>query len=215
MAPAPRDASPVTPHIPGVRTPERYGVLLACGAILSLLAGVAAADAAGDPLGQLMQQLAQRRHGHAAFVERQFIAILDRPLESSGELFYDAPDRLEKRTLVPRVESLVLDKGMVNVRRDKRSYALALRDYPQVAPFIDSIRATLAGDLAALEHTYELQFETVADDWRLLLTPRDPKLAAIVARIRISGTRDMIHEVAVERADGDRSIMTISPLPGT
>ncbi|HXQ64443.1 MAG TPA: LolA-related protein, partial [Steroidobacteraceae bacterium] len=158
---------------------------------------------------------AQRQHGHAAFVERQYIAILDRPLESSGELFYDAPDRLEKRTLLPRVESLVLDKDMVNVRRGKRSYALALSDYPQVAPFIDSIRATLAGDLAALDRTYELLFETATDDWRLLLKPRDPKLAATIARIRISGTRDVIREVVVERTDGDRSVMTISPLPAT
>jgi hypothetical protein len=190
-------------------------VLLACTAALWLLAGAAAADEAGNALGQLMQQLARRQHGHAAFVERQYIAILDRPLEASGELFYEAPDRLEKRTLLPRAESLVLDKGVVNVRRGKHSYALALRDYPQVAPFIDSIRATLAGDLAALERTYVVQFETAGDDWRLLLTPRDPKLAAVIARIRISGTRETIAEVAVERADGDRSIMTISELPGT
>ncbi len=46
---------------------------------------------------QLLKLLAARRHGHVTFTEVQRLAILDRPLESSGELLYDAPDRLEKR----------------------------------------------------------------------------------------------------------------------
>ena len=36
---------------------------------------------------------------------------------SSGELFYDAPDRLEKRTLTPSAESLVLDHGVLTAQR--------------------------------------------------------------------------------------------------
>src|SRR2546429_7311569 len=36
---------------------------------------------------------------------------LFRSLESSGELLYDAPDRLEKRTLNPRAETLVLERS--------------------------------------------------------------------------------------------------------
>jgi len=164
-------------------------------------------------LPQLMQRLAKRQHGHATFVERQFIAILDRPLESSGELFYDAPDRLEKRTLAPKAESLVLDKGTLSVHRGARSYALGLKDYPQIAPFIDSIRATLAGDLAALESSYTLSFQGDSASWRLVLVPREAKLAAQIARIRISGSADVVSEVVVERADGDRSVMRIREVP--
>ena len=50
-------------------------------------------------LDKLMGLLAQRQHGHVTFVEEHFLAVLDRPVESSGELLYDAPDHLEKRTL--------------------------------------------------------------------------------------------------------------------
>jgi Outer membrane lipoprotein carrier protein LolA-like len=176
--------------------------------------GSAAADDAGDALGQLMQRLAARRHGHATFVERQFLAILERPLESSGELYYEAPDRLEKRTLLPKPESLVLDHGLLTVSRGTHRYRLSLDDYPQLAPFIDSIRATLAGDLPALEHTYALTFESTAGDWALMLVPREAQLAALITRIRLSGAGDLIREVSVERADGDRSVMTISAVPG-
>ena len=198
-----------------LRFPPRLAPLVALAAVLAAFSGAARADAAGATLPQLMQRLAERRHGHAAFVERQFIAMLERPLESSGELFYDAPDRLEKRTLAPKPESLVLDNGTLTVHRGARSRALALRDYPQIAPFIDSIRATLAGDLAALERTYTLSFESRASDWTLVLLPREAKLAALIARIRMTGSEDLVREVTVERADGDRSVMTIRELPGS
>ena len=190
-------------------SPRAWAPIMALATALATFAGATIAADADSELSRQMQRLAQRRHSHATFVERQYIAILKRPVESSGELFYDAPDRLEKRTLAPKPESLLLEQGTLSVRRGKRHYALALRDYPQIAPFIDSIRATLAGDLAALERTYTVAFEDGSGDWTLVLVPRDPKLASLVARLRLAGSADRIREVTVERADGDRSVMTI------
>ena len=168
----------------------------------------------GSRLDELMHLLAQRQHGHAAFVERQYLAILERPLESSGELFYDAPDRIEKRTLRPKPESLVLEKGVVTVRRGARTYALSLRDYPQFAPLIESVLATLAGDRAALERAYTLSLDSADAAWTLGLAPREVAVSAVVARIRITGVGEFVREVEVQRTDGDRSVMTVSELPG-
>ena len=184
---------------------------------LALLAAVAVASPAtaaddDDSLTPLMQRLALRVHGHATFVEQQYLAILDRPLESSGELFYDAPDHLEKRTLKPKRESVVLNHGELQLRRGNHTMSVALRDYPQLAPFIDSIRATLAGDRAALEQTYVVTLESRADDWTLALVPRVPALRALIAAIRITGTTDLVRSVEVKRADGDHSLMTITAL---
>src|SRR4029077_13341576 len=71
----------------------------------------AAAESAGDPAAfeQLLKLLSERRHGRVAFAEVHQLSILDQPLHSSGELLYDAPDRLEKRTLEPRAEDLLLE----------------------------------------------------------------------------------------------------------
>src|SRR5258708_3531179 len=120
--------------------------LLACA--LLLIIGAPGALAADSDLDQVMSALAQRKHGHVTFVEKKYIAVLDRPVESSGELLYDAPDRLEKKTLEPKPESLVLEGGTVSAQRGRRHYVLDLKQYPQVIPFIYSIRATLAGDRA-------------------------------------------------------------------
>src|ERR1017187_1812784 len=60
-------------------------------------------------IDQLMRGLAQIHSDHSSFVEKKSIAMLDKPVESSGELFYTAPDHLEKRTTKPKPESMILD----------------------------------------------------------------------------------------------------------
>jgi hypothetical protein len=183
------------------------------GLIALLLASICAAhaQASQSDLDRLMGELAQRQHGHVTFTERRFLAVLDRPLESSGELFYDAPDRLEKRTLKPKFESLTLERGVLTAQRGRRKYVLNLSDYPQVVPFIESIRATLAGDRPALERVFSLAFDGSFDKWALLLVPLDAKLAGTVKRIRIDGALDTVHAVEILEADGDRSVLTIGP----
>jgi hypothetical protein len=183
--------------------------------ILALLAaqGLRAAEPAVGPvaLDELMQLLAQRRHSHVGFTEVQQLAMLDQPLHSSGELFYDAPDRLEKRTLEPKPEDLVLDHGTLIMQRGNRRRTLSLRDYPQAAPFVESIRATLAGDRPALEQYFAPQLSGTLAGWALELTPRDATVRRSVERIRISGERDAIRTVEIRQRDGDVSLLSIGP----
>jgi hypothetical protein len=184
-----------------------------CALILAAPAGFAAAAASGE-LDDVMHLLAQRQHGRAEFVEQQFLKVLDHPLESSGELRYDAPDRLEKRTLEPRRETLMLRAQTLTVERSGRTRTLDLHRYPQVLPFIDSLRATLAGDRAALEKVFAVDFSGSADHWTLMLTPRDAALGASLKDVRIDGMKDQLIRVEIRQRDGDRSLMTLRTPPG-
>jgi hypothetical protein len=184
--------------------------IAAVGAMLLLMG---AADISN--FDRVMGALAERKHGHVSFTEKKFIAMLDKPVESSGELLYDAPDRLEKKTLKPKPEDLVLAGGVVSAQRGKHHYTLDLKQYPQVLPFIESIRATLAGDRAALERVFKVDFGGDFEHWTLDLVPLDAKLAKTVEGIHIEGEKDFIHTVEIREADGDRSLMTISAAVGT
>lgn len=179
--------------------------------VVALAAVTAQAAAPSQDLDSLMGLLAQRQHGHVSFTEKHFLAVLDRPVESSGELLYDAPDRLEKRTLKPKPETLVLQHGVITAQRGRHTYTLNLSDYPQIVPLIDSIRATLAGDRASLEHLFKVTFDGALEQWTLVLAPSDPAVAKSVREIRIEGARDAIHTVEIQQADGDRSLLTIGP----
>jgi Outer membrane lipoprotein carrier protein LolA-like len=179
-----------------------------CLLALALFVSLRAAAADSD-LDRLMALLAEHTQGHVSFVEQDYLALLDRPVQTSGELFYERPDRLEKRTMAPRPASLILDKDNLTIEAGRRKRLVALHDYPQLAPFIESVRATLAGDRASLEQTFQLSFDGSLAHWTLALVPRDKKLQSLVREIHIEGARDELRVVTILQADGDRSIMTI------
>jgi hypothetical protein len=175
-------------------------------------AGPAAPPATNSAVGDfddVMHLLAIRQHGRVEFVEQQFLAVLNHPIESSGEMRYDAPDHLEKRTLLPRPENLVLAGGELTLERGGRTHVLDLHRYPQILPFVESIRATLAGDRAALERVFRVEFAGTVEHWSLALFPLDRQLAKSIAEVQIEGRRDNLLRVEIRQADGDRSLMTL------
>jgi Outer membrane lipoprotein carrier protein LolA-like len=184
-------------------------VMIALGLCGALSAG-AAAQGTSD-LDDVMSLLAMRQHGRVEFIEQHFLAVLNHPIESAGELRYDAPDRLEKRTLTPHAETLVLSGGVLTVERAHGRRVMDLHAYPQVQPFVESIRATLAGDRRALEQLFHMDFVGTVGRWTLTLVPLDPKVKHAVAQVRIDGVRDQLLKVEIRQPDGDRSLMTLRP----
>jgi Outer membrane lipoprotein carrier protein LolA-like len=181
------------------------------GALL-LLSGAPAFGQEGD-LGELMGQMAARRHGQVSFVEQHFLKLLKRPVESFGELTYDAPDRLEKRTIEPKPETLALVGDTLTIQRGGRTRTLDLKAYPSIAPLVESIRATLAGDLGALERLFNVAYAGTMARWSLTLTPRDAEAAKTVSQVRIDGAGDTLTRVEIFETGGDRSLMTLRDRP--
>lgn len=160
-------------------------------------------------MDQLMALLAQNKGGTATFTEKKYLAMLDAPLESSGELLYIAPSRVEKRTLKPKPESLVLDGQTLIMARGSKKRTVQLQDYPQIAAFIESIRGTLAGDRRALEQQYLLQLNGTEEQWTLQLSPKDKRMSDIIKAIRIGGDHGELRNIEIVQADGDRSVMNV------
>jgi hypothetical protein len=184
--------------------------------VLCICCAVGGAPAPAAPtdlhdLDQVMGMLAMRQHGRVEFIEQQFLSVLSRPIESSGELRYDAPDRLEKRTLKPHAETLVLTGEVLTVERAGRRRVMDLHAYPQVLPFVESIRATLAGDRKALERLFRLDFAGSVSRWTLTLVPLESKVKQSVSQVRIEGAQDQLLKVEIRQPDGDRSLMTLRP----
>lgn len=194
---------------PRLTTPSRKAWLAGAGLLLALSGSPALA--AWD-VTQLMQGLAKNKSGRASFVEKKYIALLEAPVESSGELLYTAPDRLEKRTLKPRPESLLIEGGSLTVERGKRRMVLRLQDYPELVAFTESIRGTLAGDMVALRRVYNLDLEGSEERWTLTLRPMETKMLEVVQRVRIGGSHAEVRTIEIEQTDKDRSVMVIDKL---
>jgi len=177
-----------------------------------LLAALATPALAAFDVGQLMSDLARHKGGKAKFVEKKYISLLDKPVVSTGEMTFTAPDRLEKRTLTPKPETLLLDKEMLSIEREKQKLTINLSNQPEALAFIDSIRGTLTGNRAALEKNYFLHLSGTSDKWVLTLLPSEQKIAALVQRITVSGSKNQIRSIEYLQADGDRSVMSIEPV---
>jgi outer membrane lipoprotein-sorting protein len=195
------------------------GARIAARAALALLASafcIAAAPAA-EPAApgawdvkRLMQELAQVKSAKARFVERKHLAILNAPLESSGTLTYTAPGKLEKRTLAPRAESLLLDGDRLTLESKGQRRTFALPQYPEVWAFVESMRSTLAGDLATLQRYYQVELEGSEGQWRLTLKPVESGMQKMVSEIRIQGSGSQVGSIEILETGGDRSVMTIT-----
>ena len=181
--------------------------------LLCLTLATAPALAAWD-VAQLMAELAKNPGGRALFTEKKYIALLDKPVTSSGEMRYVAPDFLEKRTLQPRPELLLLDKDAITLERGKQKITLRLTEQPEILAFVDSIRGTLSGNRQALERNYALYLSGSREAWSLTLSPSNARIAELVTRITLGGSRQQVRSVEYLQADGDRSVMSIDPIDG-
>jgi hypothetical protein len=159
-----------------------------------------------------MGDLARNKGGKAKFVEKKYISLLDKPVVSTGEMTYTAPDHLEKRTLTPKVETLRLDKDTLSIEREKQKLTINLSNQPEALAFVDSIRGTLSGNRLALEKNYSLHLEGTQEKWVLTLMPSDQKIASLVLRITVSGSKNMIRSIEYLQADGDRSLLSMEPV---
>jgi hypothetical protein len=180
-------------------------------AALLLLTGASAHAQESWGLPDLMRELSAVPHAQARFVERRYLQILKQPLELSGTLSYAAPGRLVKQTLTPKPERMTVeaDRLVIEDLAKGRTRTLSLQDYPVLWAFIESFRATLQGDLAALERFYRPQLDGTRAHWKLSLQPRERRMMAVVSAIRISGSAERIAQIEIEETRGDRSVMTV------
>jgi outer membrane lipoprotein-sorting protein len=174
-------------------------------------AALAATNAWGAfTIEALMTELAANAAGTVRFNETRSSPILKQPIETSGTMTFTPPARLERRTLKPRAERFVVDGDTLTVDTNGDKRTLRLADFPALRASIESLRATLSGDLATLRRYYRVELGGTESQWQLLLLPREPEMAELVRSIRIDGMRSRIVRVEVFEASGDRTVTTLS-----
>jgi hypothetical protein len=186
--------------------------LLAAGAAAAGLAASPPARAQADErwdLARLLAEIARQDTSSRRFVERRFVGALDAPVDASGELRFVKPSRLEKRTLKPRPETLVLDGDRLEVDGPAGRRTLSLQQVPEAAALVESLRATLSGDRVGLERAFTVALQGTAAHWTLRLVPRDPRAARLVKEVRVAGQRGELDLVEIDQVDGDQSVMRV------
>src|SRR5438045_6625237 len=170
--------------------------------LVALLAiGVRAAPLSATDVKALVERIREKRAAapsmQADFQEQRKIHLLDEPINSSGKIWFQAPNkfRVERKGNAPNVT--VSDGQQLWIYypnfKSAEHYSLARRS--PLDPAISAI--TTALNLENVEHTFHIAGEKAEKGYDLELTPRNPSMKRIFQKLLLH----LIDDLFAERTD--------------
>lgn len=186
----------------------RFSVACSSSLAAAMFAISASAEEPREPaafgLAELMEGMAATSGVIAEFREQKQLALLEKPLESSGTLYFVPPNRLARFTLKPEASALIIDGEKLRFQQGDR-VNFDLSGSPMARVFIDSFIVLFNGDLPKLQDLYRTTFSAKDEAWTLILEPRKSPLRRLVSEIALRGDRTGIREMVMQSRDGDRT----------
>lgn len=164
---------------------------------------------ATDGLLGVMQALSGVERSEVRYQEEKHLAMLDLPLLQTGRLSYVAPDHLSRSLDEPAGSRFTVHGDQVTLYKKTGKDTHDLNSLPMIKAFVAAFGATLSGDLPRLQRYYEVGFNGGLSEWRLILQPRNSRLASHVSEILLWGAYDKIKGMEIQEVNGDWSRMIL------
>ena len=168
---------------------------------------------------QLLHQLSEVSFAKISFVETKHSMFLTTDLVIEGNIEYRSPDYLEKNTLSPTPEKIVIDGDSMIVEKITeggknntilRKNRYSIRSHPSLKATVGGILPVLAGNYGMLNENYEMVIDGLREGWTLKLVPKLTEILDYIGEINLSGKDAYILEYVIIQADGDESVMKLS-----
>jgi outer membrane lipoprotein carrier protein LolA len=166
----------------------------------NLLSGAPAHGAAIDPVFARLQLHRLR----CAFREDKHIALLARPLQSSGVIYFDRDRGIVRSTTAPHPEKAVLTRTALRIQKGDHVEDIPLDKSKDLQAFALILPTLLRGERGAIERSFDIALYGRADAWWALeFTPRSDSLRALVRRVVVSGRAGELAALQIAEASGD------------
>lgn len=173
-------------------------------------AQAAAPAATEDMLARVLAEVARQPLKAAPFIERRSSALTASPLESRGTLSYQPSGSVEKRTLTPIQERMIVGVDAITIQGGQgAAQTIRLDAQPAMAAYVHGLRAVLAGDARPLRQHFDTQSSGSLDHWEIRLRPRDAAVRRGIAQIVVRGERGQVQVVETTETGGDVNELTI------
>ncbi len=172
-----------------------------------LVAGDPARGKALDPVFSHLR-LARMR---CAFAEEKQVALLKKPLRSSGVLLFDKALGIVRTTRSPKPAVAVLTKTSLRITKGKRVEVIPLDKSKDLRAFVLVFPTLLRGERAELERSFELGLYGNAKEWwALRFVPRSEALRGYVKNVTVIGHGATLWGLDIVEASGDstRTLLT-------
>ncbi|MEZ4242034.1 MAG: outer membrane lipoprotein carrier protein LolA [Myxococcota bacterium] len=149
----------------------------------------------------------------ARFEQVQHRSVLAKPLHATGSLAYARPDRVRWTVDAPVRSVFVLDGARASSALPDLGHreTLDLSQQPEAARLVQGLLVWLGGDLARVARDYDVAWQD-GPPAVATLTPRDPTLKKLLARIELTvgGAPRQVERVVLHEPSGDYVEITLS-----
>lgn len=147
----------------------------------------------------------------AKYQEEKHIAILAKPLNSQGDIFFQPPDQLTRYTYRPEKSQVSITGTRLTMSDASGSREVELRGQPVLRLVVESFLRLLSGDLNTLNRVYHLRFSGSAHGaWHIDLEPRDAPLTSFIQRVFVEGNQLVVARMEIAETNGDRTVTRFS-----
>lgn len=172
----------------------------------------AIAHASDFGLETVLQSVAADGVEAVGFEERRFLGIVTEPLESSGTLRFEPPDRLVKEIDKPYRETAIVDGDRLTVLNaaGAETQSISLWASEELRLVFDSLRAVLRGDAKALHALFQVSVSGDETAWAIELTPQPSEMEGAIERITVRGEAGRILSFDIRETNGDRALIRLT-----
>lgn len=166
----------------------------------NLMSGEAAHGAAVDPVFAHLKLERLR----CTFSEQKHIALLARPLQSTGTIYFDRDRGIARTQVTPRPEQVVVTRTSLRIRKGDHSEDIPLDKSKDLKAFALVFPTLLRGERSELERSFDIAlYGSEGAWWALAFTPRSDSLRKLVRRVVVFGRKGEPVALQITEASGD------------
>jgi outer membrane lipoprotein-sorting protein len=138
------------------------------------------------------------------FSEAKHIALLARPLRSTGTIYFERVRGIARTTLTPKPQQIVLTPTTLRIHTAQRTEEIPLDKSKDLKAFALIFPTLLRGDRVELERSFVVVLHgSEHDRWALDFTPRTESMKKLIKRVVVSGKQGEVTGLKVIEASGD------------
>jgi len=186
--------------------------LLGCVLMISIARAQSLSDAEiKDLLGRISERRASAPDVHASFQEQKTIHLMNKPIISSGKIWFHAPSKF-KREVSGNSPSVTISNGRdlwIYYPNFKSAEHYALGRHSPADAAIAAINTSL--NLENVEKTFQVAGNKADNGYALVLLPRSPSMKRIFQKFDLRLNADLtVDRTEMTQPNGDRVVTTYS-----
>lgn len=176
--------------------------LLSCLCVLFTLPALA-----GDIATTVQKQLQQPTILKGDFIQLKRLEGFKKPLESRGRFIVIRERGVLWQTIQPFASTMKITRDEI-VQKDgnRTTFHMDASKEPVIRAINNVLFSMFSGDVARLQHLFNLDGEITEKGWRLLLRPKDAAMTKVIREVHLEGGK-LVESIDIRDTNGDQTTL--------